>query len=872
MIAAGLAPHEPVAGPSARHLSTDELRQAIDSACDSVAPTWPLDRLVAVNPYWGRTSHDFVDVARAMAREAGSPLFMPPAYFAQAWSRGEITPGDLDQAACESRHGLDAASAPTSHELVQALDRMRVHCPQGPALPLLSDALDARRDLRHEPAWDDVLTHQISQFCASHFDTDQADWRPVVKEAGAGTVLGSGLYARWRDSLAHDRGVAWLMHAPHIAARAGRLPPSANQLLEEAVRLMQLPVGQAGLWMRVVLLRIKGWASWCAYRRWQARLDGRDDADLIDLLAIRAAWECLLDDGDRGPGSVWTAWRGEWDRGAQRAPHPALEVLSVWQRAQELAYRRALLAALQGAASGAKASQDAAAAAAPTPRAQAVFCIDVRSEVFRRALEAAAPDVQTLGFAGFFGLALRHQPLGVEDAEAARSLAPALMSPALVSTDSTGHATEDGGLALRRRRRLATSAPWSAFQRLPASGFTLVESVGGIYLGKLLGRSGVLGRWTEAGPPQAPGLSAAEARRLRPAMMPGAGVPADAQRVHQALGILRAMGLTQNFARLVLVAGHAAHSANNPQLAALQCGACGGHGGDVNARALALLLNDAAVRLGLAGQGLHIPSHTHFIAGVHNTTTDEVSLFDTDLLPPGHAADVQALRADLESAGRQARAWRAPRLGLPHLGDQPRALERALHERARDWAQTRAEWGLANNAAFIVAPRRRTRGAALDGRAFLHEYDAHADADGAVLAQILAGPLVVGHWINMQYYASTVDPQGFGSGNKLLHNVVGGRIGVFEGNGGDLRIGLAWQSVHDGERWMHAPLRLSVLIDAPRERIERVLAADATVRGLVERRWLHLLRFVDGDAAAVGLEAWQHGQWRTASPSADGRA
>ncbi|MES1264697.1 MAG: putative inorganic carbon transporter subunit DabA, partial [Variovorax sp.] len=409
---------------------------------------------------------------------------------------------------------------------------------------------------------------------------------------------------------------------------------------------------------------------------------------------------------------------------------------------------------------------------------------------------------------------------------------------------------------------LATSAPWSAFQRLPASGFTLVESVGGTYLGKLLGRSGVLGRRSGAGAFQAPGLSAAEARRLRPAAVPGHGAQADAQRVQLALGILRAMGLTTNFARLVLVAGHAAHSANNPQLAALQCGACGGHGGDVNARALALLLNDAAVRRGLAAQGLHIPPHTHFLAGVHNTTTDDVSLLDTDLLPPGHAADVQALRADLESAGRKARAWRAPRLGLAHLGDQPRALERALRERAQDWAQTRPEWGLANNAAFIVAPRRRTRGADLEGRAFLHEYDAHADADGAVLAQILAGPMVVGHWINMQYYASTVDPQGLGSGNKLLHNVVGGRIGVFEGNGGDLRIGLAWQSVHDGERWMHTPLRLSVLIDAPRERIERVLAADATVRRLVEHRWLHLLRFVDGDATPVDLETWQHGQWQ----------
>ena len=435
MSAAGLAPGEPVAGPAAaRRLTSEALCQAIDDACDSVAPAWPLDRLVAVNPYWGRTSHDFVDVAHAMAREAGSPLFMPPAYFAQAWSRGDITAGDLEQAVRESRHGLAAAHAPAPHDLVPSLDRARGHDPQGAALPLLSDALDARRDLRHEPAWADVLTHQISQFCASHYDTDQADWRPVVTEAEAGAATGTGLYARWRESLAHDRGVAWLMHAPHIAARAGRLPTRAHQLLDEAVQLMQPPAGQEGLWLRVALLRLKGWASWCAYRRWQARLDGRDDADLIDLLAIRVAWECLLDDGNRGPGSVWAAWRDAWDRDAQRGPHPALGVLATWQRAQELAYQRRLLDALRRAAAHAEAPRSTSAVAGSAPRVQAVFCIDVRSEVFRRALESAAPDVQTLGYAGFFGLALRHQPLGVEDPGAVRALAPALMSPTLAST------------------------------------------------------------------------------------------------------------------------------------------------------------------------------------------------------------------------------------------------------------------------------------------------------------------------------------------------------------------------------------------------------------------------------------------------------
>jgi len=83
-----------------------------------------------------------------------------------------------------------------------------------------------------------------------------------------------------------------------------------------------------------------------------------------------------------------------------------------------------------------------------------------------------------------------------------------------------------------------------------------------------------------------------------------------------------------------------------------------------------------------------------------------------------------------------------------------------------------------------------------------------------VLEAILTAPMVVTNWINMQYNASTVTPELFGSGDKVLHNVAGGNLGVYEGAGGDLRIGLALQSVHNGTDWVHQPLRLSVLVEA----------------------------------------------------------
>jgi uncharacterized protein YbcC (UPF0753/DUF2309 family) len=121
-----------------------------------------------------------------------------------------------------------------------------------------------------------------------------------------------------------------------------------------------------------------------------------------------------------------------------------------------------------------------------------------------------------------------------------------------------------------------------------------------------------------------------------------------------------------------------------------------------------------------------------------------------------------------------------------------------------------------------------------------------------VLELILTAPVVVASWISLQYYGSTVSPEVFGSGNKVLHNVTGG-IGLVEGNGGVLRTGLAWQSVHDGTRFMHEPLRLSVCIEAPREAIGDVLDRHAGVRTLFDNRWLHLFALDE-----AGRMAWRY--------------
>jgi uncharacterized protein YbcC (UPF0753/DUF2309 family) len=332
------------------------------------------------------------------------------------------------------------------------------------------------------------------------------------------------------------------------------------------------------------------------------------------------------------------------------------------------------------------------------------------------------------------------------------------------------------------------------------------------------------------------------------------GLDLDAK-VGLASRVLHAMGLERHLAPLVLLVGHGSQSANNAHAAALDCGACCGQTGEVNARSLARLLNEPAVRDGLRARGIAIPESTVFVAALHNTTTDEIEGFDLDLLPQAARTRWAHLQGVFARACDQVRRERAASLQLDPRAPHGELLQR-MRRRANDGAQTRPEWGLAGNAAFLIAPRHRSRGVVLGGRSFLHDYDASQDGDGSVLELLMTAPMLVTHWINWQYHASTCDPMRMGSGNKVLHNVVGGNLGVFEGNGGDLRIGLSRQSLHDGERWVHEPLRLTVVVDAPSEAIEAVIRKHAVVEQLLENGWLHLWRF-----APSGFARYERGEW-----------
>ncbi|WP_225333318.1 DUF2309 domain-containing protein [Halomicrobium urmianum] len=763
------------------------LDDRIDRAAETVGTVWPLHSFVTANPLAGLEDRPFHRAAAEAEQLFGGRGYPHPSVFRRAWENGQIDPEVL-------REELDARGVDGEPEAL--LDEMAAD---------EAEADDAGSD---SPA--DELDRVLSKWLAAFLDQGQAEWAMPDREAG--------FYAAWRAVAPHDGDVPG-------CERASELPDTATAALEAAVD--GIPEDRWGDVFEHHLAALPGWTGLVKQREdadadpWQ----GEFPISLREYLAVRLTLADKLG-APIDPGET----PGESDD----ADADEVPLEEVWLSAWEKSYRDRLVDGLDDDVEASSAGTDGS-----RPAAQLVFCIDTRSEIVRRHIEDAGP-YDTHGYAGFFGVPMRYE--GYES-DVAVDACPPIVDPEHRVADRPAEDCRDDASAYDGWRHLVSAGRkhLKSLKTDVAAAFTFVEGAGSAYGAAMAGRTLLpaavhdLADAVDERTPDSHEFCSPTVEREGEAHANGGlprGMTLD-EKAGYAEAAFDLMGW-ESFARLVVFTGHASETTNNPFESSLDCGACAGNPGGPSARVLAEICNDPAVRSELRDRGHEIPADTVFLAAEHNTTTDEIALFDGDV-PESHAEDVERLREDLAEARAAAAAERTESMRTGR-DDGVRETER----RAADWAETRPEWGLAGNASFVIGPRELTEDRDLDGRAFLHSYDWSTDPDGDALEAIVTGPLVVTQWINNQYYFATVDNAVYGSGSKVTQNPVG-NVGVYQGNGGDVMTGLPLQSLKvDDDQPYHQPLRLTAVVHAPVDRVTEILGRHEEVAQLFDNGWMRL--------------------------------
>ncbi len=747
------------------------ISKSVAEASSVIGETWPLYTFVASNPLSGYENLTFTEAIAEVQKNYGTNAFPAAKVFRQAWEHGEINKSILSSLL--GKNGLTQSQ----EEYLNILEFQKE-----------SSILNKYHEL------DRIMTKWLSAF----MDEGLAEWEIPYKS--------EGFYTAWRFLVVYDSetGNTSLRDIPKTSAK------TLEQTLSQFSEIDHTKI------LKRHLASLPGWTGYINHRNvsnseWQQEYP----IDLMDYLAAR----------------LWTAQKLNIpifikDNGAPSdtlVPKLQRILLEAWEQS----WQEELLNTLKNDPLNISENNPAS-----IPDAQMVFCIDTRSEHIRRHVEAKG-NYETFGYAGFFGIAMDYK--NTDDGIVRKSCPPIVNSAYLASEKAqSDNATAFVNLKRRFERQTFKEYFLKRMKNMLPSAFGYVEGSGFYYGLSIIGRTlfpqTIYKRKLNTAS-QIESICEPFLKQNYTDTDDVSSITLD-EKITIVKSAFNLMGWKQ-FAPLVLFVGHGSHSANNPFGSSLDCGACAASPGRHNARMLAKLANDPEVRVVLEKKYfIRIPKSTFFIGAEHNTTTDEIVLFDAHA-PTEHIELIKDLKINLTKAQETATESR--------LNVRREKSITKSHQKANNWSETRPEWGLAKNAGFIIGPRSMSKQVDLKSRCFLHSYNWKMDEEGKALEGIMQGPMVVTQWINNHYYFSTVNNDLFGGGTKITHNITG-RFGVVQGNGGDLKMGLPLQSLYSSdEEIYHQPLRLSVVIKAPMNRVSEIIARNENLRTLVDNQWIYIM-------------------------------
>ncbi len=794
-------------------------------------------------------------------------------------------------------HLLVGLSAP-AHETAEAMVNRAANSAQ---IRTLAERINPKREEKDETEaigkdmtlvrWCDSALHkqlewmmnrEVIKWCEAFLDEGHAVWPMPRRE--------QGFYVAWRSLAGKEWSPCGIADS---CRKIAALPESPEEAILSHLDALGIPSELRQEYLSLVLTSLYGWAS---YINWRAHQDFELKSlewqtyypiDLVQYLAVRLYYErelveqtCRKELGIAGTYEAIVSYVRDRQKGAdagglksarlasalqlsslasalglsstaleQVAPEQLDQLLQwlsdfpesehgpVWLEAYEAKYLDDMIGKLRTSALKMKNDSEESV----RPDAQGIFCIDVRSEPFRRNFESVG-NFETFGYGGFLDTPLRAVAFGHDHIT---NQNPGIVEPGntIIEVIRENAKSEEDRFKKGKGFLKTIKKMQHDMKSHVLTPYVKVEALGWLFGFPLFGRT------------LAPATYNKLRKRFHDAIVPPVSTKmaidrddeknigfTDEEQETTIESVVRAMGLTtKKPSRLVAFVGHVSSSDNNPYESAIDCGACWGQSSGPNVRLFATMANRPNVRKYAAECGIEIPEDTHFIAALHNTTTDEITFFDPEEVPETHKSDLEIFKKGCREATARSAQERMLRLPGSDHGMSPAEAVKEAQRRAGDWSETRPEWGLSQNAAYIIGSRKLTRDFNLEGRTFLNSHDYRLDFTGAKLERIMNGPLAVGQWINGEHYFTATDPEVYGSGSKIYHNVVG-RFAVMAGPQSDLRTGLAWQTVMSGgDQTYHEPMRLFVAVEAPRDRILAIIERSELLTKLFDNEWMHLV-------------------------------
>ncbi|MED2982433.1 Na-translocating system protein MpsB [Bacillus thuringiensis] len=842
-------------------MQENNINDLVASASRVIAPLWPISTFAAHHPWMGLEKQSFEQVANWLKEARNVDIYPSASMIHSAKAKGEIEESFLQMSLsrwldsqsfhilrekaerfCQAALKLEKLpsgllSSPELNKLAEEMSYINTASMKASVMQPISSLIENQ----NSENLSDVLNYHIIKWCKLYLDDSGSSWTMPNRE--------KGFYRAWQHLIKFD---------PALSKNERKVlkdwPQDAEVVLARALSELGISESNIQSYLEGHLLSLPGWAGMI---RWRSQQSIQEQELLIEYLAVRISMELAIakpylplkhQKVEKKVSIVpliasWIYWGNistrEW---LQMPAAEQSELLVFAYRFDENIRRKLWLEAWEQTHAEQLREKIASKQRATNDKkrvlAQLAFCIDVRSEPFRRHLEKLGP-FETFGIAGFFGLPIATSELGSNNNHPSL---PVILKPKHQIKELTN---EHELKSYEQRKRVGSSVRYT-FKTMKQNVLTsmALPELSGPLLGlQMVTRSFV---------PRGVG---GFIRNLRKTMLQKPDTTFSLNHAHDTKGeipigftkeekvnyvrqALKMVGLTEKFAPLVVMCGHSSQSTNNPYAAALECGACGGAAGGFNARVFATLCNLPEVREALFAEGIKIPEDTIFAAAEHKTTVDELEWIYVPELSETAQEAFDCIESIMPNVSQHTNRERLTQ--LPNFKTKIKNASKEAHRFAEDWSEIRPEWGLARNASFIIGQRELTQDCDLDGRAFLHNYDWKQDESGDILANIIAGPGTVAQWINLQYYASTVAPHYYGSGNKTTQTVTAG-LGVMQGNASDLLPGLPWQSVmqSDSEAY-HSPLRLLIVIQAPSQYIERLLNNDFTFREKVQNGWVRL--------------------------------